>query len=215
MSDISFSIDWLSSGEEPPIFRDTSGHLAIHLDAFCLTRNEDVWSRTVRDKVLVSAYPLALWLASSWWRLNFEPLPRMGARPPLDWRMAHELGAANHGYVWPRVIFAPDGEIVNVWSEQIRMDGQSVQYLYGLETPCAVKLDNFQREIAGFIESVLSRLDALGHRQTDLAELWSFVREDRENTEVMRLRILEAQMGYDPEECPQDIISKALSLQKE
>ncbi|AXL70959.1 hypothetical protein I5I57_11540 [Pseudomonas aeruginosa] len=215
MSDITFSIDWLSSDGDSPAFRDTSGHLAIHLDAFCLTRNEDVWSRTVRDKVLVSAYPLALWLASSWWRLNFEPLPRMGTKPPLDWRMAHELGAANHGYVWPRVIFAPDGEIVNVWAEPIRLDGQSIQYLYGLETPSAVKLDNFQRKIAGFVESVLSRLDALGHGRTDLAELWSFIREDSENPEVMRLRILEAQMGYDPEECPQDIIAKALSLQRE
>ncbi|MBH3941074.1 hypothetical protein I5M34_09820 [Pseudomonas aeruginosa] len=213
MAEIIFSIDWLSAESSSPLFRDTSGQLAIHLDNTCLTRNEDVWSSTVRDSVLVSAYPLALWLASSWWRLNFEPLPQFNVRPSLDWRMAHELGAANHGYVWPRIIFAADGESVNVWAEQIPAAGQSVQYLYGLDVPHAVPLASFQRRIDGFVERVITRLQALGHRETDLAELWALIREDRGNPEAWRYRVLEAQMGYDPDECSEQIIAEALKLQ--
>jgi len=213
MAEIDFSIDWLASESSSPIIRDTSGQLAIHLDNTCLTRNVDVWSSTVRDAVLVSAYPLALWLASSWWRLNFEPLPQLGVRPSLDWRMAHELGAANHGYVWPRIIFAPDGESINVWAEQISMEGQSVQYLYGLDAPRAVTLAGFQRKVGGFIERVITRLQAREHHGTDLAELWALVRQDQESPETRRLRILEAQMGYDPQECPEHLIAEALRLQ--
>ncbi|MFN3581189.1 MAG: ImmA/IrrE family metallo-endopeptidase [Pseudomonas sp.] len=215
MAEINFSIDWLSSESSSPIFRDTSGQLAIHLDSICLTRNEDVWSSTVRDSVLVSAYPLALWLASSWWRLNFEPLPHFNVRPLLDWRMAHELGAANHGYVWPRIIFAADGQSVNVWAEQVQTVGQSVQYLYGLDVSRAVPLADFQRRIGGFIERVITRLRALGHHSTDLAELWTLIREDRGCPESARYRVLEAQMGYDPDECPEQVIAEALTLQKE
>ena len=101
MAELRFSHDWLSAGADGPVFRDTSAQFAIYLDDTCLTRNEDIWSKTVRDTVLVSTYPLALWFASSWWRLNWEPLLKPGPRPSLDWRMAHELGAANHGFVWP------------------------------------------------------------------------------------------------------------------
>ncbi|SHG79523.1 ImmA/IrrE family metallo-endopeptidase [Pollutimonas bauzanensis] len=215
MANINFSIDWLSSGGGEPAFRDTSAQLAIHLNETCLTRNEDIWSKTVRDTVLVSTYPLALWFASSWWRLNFEPLPQPGIRPSLDWRMAHELGAANHGFVWPRILFAPDGEMVNIWAERVPLEGQSIQYLYGLDAPRAVKMHDFQHQVHGFIETVLNRLQAVGCERTDLAALWSFVQEDRENPLSKRIRILEAQMGFDPDECPKEIISEALRIQDE
>ncbi len=213
MAELELSIEWLSSGGDDPVFRDTSAQLAIHLDGICLTRNEDVWSRTVRDTALVSTYPLAMWFASSWWRLNFEPLPQFGIKPSLDWRMAHELGAANHGFVWPRILFSPDGEAINIWAEQLAAKGQSFQYLFGLDAPRAVKTDIFQHQIGGFVESVLNRLNALGHIQTDLAALWSFVKEDSSNPAIRRIRILEAQMGFDPEECPEEVISEALRIE--
>ena len=214
MAELELSIDWLSSGADDPVFRDTSAQLAIHLDGICLTRNEDVWSRTVRDTALVSTYPLAMWFASSWWRLNFEPLPQFGIKPSLDWRMAHELGAANHGFVWPRILFAPDGEVVNIWAEQWSTEGQSLQYLVGLDAPRAVRTDVFQCRIGGFVEGVLNRLNALGHVQTDLAALWSFVKDDRSDPAISRIRVLEAQMGFDPEECPEGVISEALRIER-
>lgn len=213
MSNLDFSIDWQVAQGSSPILRDTSGQLVIRVDDLCLTRNEDVWSRTVRDSVLVSAYPLALWLASSWWRLSYEPLPRVGGLPSHEWRMSHELGAANQGYVWPRIIFASDGESIKLWAESSRMQGQSVQYLYGLESPRIVKLEVFQRQARGFIEAVLSRLGAMGHARTDLEQLWALVREDQDDPTALEHRILEAQMGYDPEECPPAILERALRLQ--
>ena len=211
MSNLDFSMEWLSSGSTDPVFRDTSAQLAICLDNVCLTRNEDLWSKTVRDSILVSVYPLASWLAGSWWRLNHEPLP--ATRPPLAWRMAHELGAANHGFVWPRILFVPDGETMSIWAEPIATPGQSVNYTTGLETVKTLSMNEFQRATDGLVENVLSRLEAVGQGQTELASLWALVKEDRNNAETTRVRQLEAQMGFDPEECLPAVIAEALRMQ--
>ena len=74
---------------------------------------------------------------------------------------------------------------------------------------------SFQGVVAGFVESVLSRLEALGHQQTELSSLWSFVCEDRADEQSFALRHLEALMGFDPESCPESILSEALTLQKD
>lgn len=213
MSELHFSIDWLSSGSPDPVFRDTSAQLAIHLSNICLTRNEDAWSKTVRDSIYVSVYPLVSWLAGSWWRLNYEPLPASGMRPPLAWRMAHELGAANHGFVWPRILFVPDGESMSVWSKPVSTPAQSVNYTTGLDVARTLSLTEFQHKTDALIEDVINRLYATGQSQTELASLWALIKEDRGNAESARIRQLEAQMGFDPEECPQAIIEEALRLQ--
>ncbi|WP_295476515.1 hypothetical protein [uncultured Pseudomonas sp.] len=214
MDKIDISMAWSSSGSESSEFSDTTGQLKMCVGETCLTKNEDVWSRTVNDSVLVSAYPLALWLASSWWRLNYEALPTSGLVPKIDWRMSHELGAVNHGYVWPRVIIASDGEGVKVWAEQGVMQGQSVQYLYGLDVPRVIALESFQLCASVFIESVLGRLNATGHYDNELAELWCYVQQGLADPEMRARRILEAQMGFDPEECPEGILDRALLLQR-
>lgn len=213
MTDLRFTLDWLSSGSADPVLRDTSAQLAIHLDNVCLTRNEDVWSRTLRDTIFVSVYPLASWLAGSWWRLNHEPLPSPGNTPLLAWRMAHELGAANHGFVWPRILFVPDGEAMNIWAEPITAQGQSVNYTTGLDAVSTLPLSEFQRKTDSLIEDVISRLAAVGQGQTDLASLWALIKEDRSNPERARILQLEAQMGFDAEACPQAIIEEALRIQ--
>lgn len=214
MNDLSFSIEWSSPGSGDPVLRATTGQLKLLVGDTYLTRNEGIWSRTISDSVLVSAYPLAFWLASSWWRLSYETLPEAGVSPSLDWRLSHELGAANHGYVWPRVIMASDGEGVKIWAEPNGLQEQSVRYLYGLDTPCVVSLSDFQNSAGEFIESVVTRLDAMGLPDSDLAQLWGYVCQDRDDPTALRRRMLEAQMGYDPEQCPASTLDEALWLQQ-
>ncbi len=189
----------------------TAAQLEIHVDDVCLTRNQDVWAQTVRDNV--SAYPLAMWFASSWWRLNHEPLPTQ--QPSHDWRMAHELGAANHGFVWPRIVFIPDGEAIYVWAGASMLPDQSVQYLQGLEAPKLINLTGFQRSIELFIQSVLARLDAKDLAGSNLAHLWTFVQEDLADPDAARRRKLEAELGFDPEECPEQALNAALKWEQQ
>jgi hypothetical protein len=211
MSDIRLEANWLFCGEHDPLLRETGAQFEFHIDDICLTRNEDIWSRTIRDSVLVSAYPLAQWFASSWWRLCWEPMPSFN--PSTDWKMAHELGAANHGYVWPRVLFASDGEAITIWSEQSRTKDQSVTYIGGLEGPKSVSIEKFQRAVDHFIRAVLNRLEAVGHSDSDLAQLWELVLEDRANQGIDTVRRLEARLGFDPETCPEETLRRALALQ--
>lgn len=214
MSDFKITCEWLSAGQDAPELRDTTAQLALHVGGLCLTQNQDVWSKTVRDSVLVSAYPLALWLAGSWWRLNGEPLPKPGGAPSLDWRMGHELGAANSGYVWPQVVMASDGEAMQIWATASEPDsGQSVRYLNSLSAPRAVALADFQRGVDEFVAAVLSRLHAVGCPDTDLAQLWRLVQADRADPASAQRRRLEAQLGYDPEDCPESVMTQALALQ--
>lgn len=208
MADLRITADWMAASSGDPETAATAAQLKISIDEVSLTRNQDIWAKTVRDNVFVSAYPLAMWLASSWWRLNHEPLPHQ--QPGHDWRMAHEVGAANHGYVWPRVIFIPDGESVHVWAGASMTAEQSVQYLQGLDSPRAVPCSGFRQSIDHFVQSVIARLDACEIAGSDLAQLWAILQEDLADPEALRRRKLEAELGFDPEECPEDMLDAAL-----
>lgn len=213
MAELRINKQWMDASSGAPEIKATAARLDIQVDNICLTRNQDIWAETVRDDVFVSAYPLAMWFATSWWRLNYEPLPTQ--QPGHDWRMAHELGAANHGFVWPRVIFVPDGEAVHVWAGASMTPNQSVQYLQALETPKYVPLASFQQSIQHFVQSVLSRLDAKQISGTDLAQLWAILQEDLAEPKAVRRRKLEAGLGFDPEECPENILDSALEWESQ
>lgn len=205
--------DWLVSGNDSPEYRQTMAMLELHVGNTNLMKNQDIWSTTIHEFALLSAYPLALWLASSWWRLHWEPLPARGVHPTVDWRIAHELGAANHGFVWPQVIFASDREVMQVWAvPSIADNNQSVKYLNGFEIPENITLPSFQRGVEDFISAVLHRLDAVGCRNNELAGIWQLIQEERSDPESAKYRRVEAEMGYDPDECPEELIKKALSL---
>lgn len=115
--DFALQCAWTSTQDTIPEVRHTAAQLTIRLGQMVVTRHEDGWSSTVRDAARLSAYPLALWIAASWWRLRWEPLP-IGQRPALAWRMAHEMGAAGYGSLWPQLCFAGDGESMHIWARQ-------------------------------------------------------------------------------------------------
>lgn len=194
-------------------YKHTMAELSLFVGENNITENEDVWSKTIRDSVLVSAYPLAEWFATSWWRLIYEPLPSNHKIPTIDWRITHELGSANHGFVWPRVLFASDKEVVQIWSApSTHGTEQSVRYVNGLETPAAVTLTQFQNTITSFIGTVIARLRAVDLCNTPLEQLWSEVQQEILDPSASQYRRLEAEMGFDPDECPEGVMKTALEL---
>lgn len=213
MAELQINAKWMAATSGEPEIVATAAMIDMHVDDISLTRNQDIWAETVRDNVFVSAYPLAMWFAASWWRLNHEPVPAQ--QPGHDWRMAHELGAANHGFVWPRVIFIPDGEAIHVWAGASMTPDQSVQYLQTLDVPKLIPLIGFQQSVQRFVESVLARLEAKELVGTNLANLWAILQEDLADPEAVRRRKLEAELGFDPEECPEDMLSAALQWESQ
>jgi hypothetical protein len=205
----SISQDWISSDVGPEEVRHTAGSLRITVGEHIATRIEDLWSKSVRDDVNLSAYPLALWFAGSWFRLRWEPSPN--ERPSLGWRMAHKMPAAGHGYIWPPLTFVSDGETVKVTcratrptaSEPIRYLEQFVEH---------VPASAFERAIDQFIELVLARLEGVGIRETQLQSLWPEVMGERMNPDAAHYRRLEARLGFDPDEGPSGTMDRLVNL---
>jgi hypothetical protein len=212
---LSLNFDWIISGNDSPEIQKTMGEFRLRAGSVNLTENENIWTQKIHSSVLVSAYPIAMWMASSWWRLLFEPLPPTGTKPSVDWRMAHELTAANQGFIWPRVIFASDTESIQIWSTPSNSsDKQSVRYINGLDCPVSENFLEFDREAEKFIEFVISRLNATGVHGKPLANLWEEVKEERSDIYATNYRRCEAELGFNPDECPETLVKAALDLGK-
>jgi Zn-dependent peptidase ImmA (M78 family) len=214
---LSLNFDWLPSADNSPEIEQTMGMFSLQAGEVNLTENKDIWSQKTEPTVFVSAYPLASWMASSWWRLLFEPLPATSKRKPkppsVDWRMAHELTASNQGFIWPRVIFASDTKSMQIWATSSNpAEKQSVRYINGLDHAVSENFLEFDRIAAAFIESVVSRLNQTGVHGTSLAHLWEEVQEERSDPYSTMYRRREAELGFEPDECPEDIVEEALTL---
>lgn len=213
MDNIEITHDWQDAGAERAEFRATTAYLTIKIAGQSLTANEDIWSRTLKGSTLVSLYPLANWLLSSWWRLLWEPLPARGVSPPIDWRMSHEIGAVGHGVIWPRIAIAAEGETVRVWATAFDPgERQAVRYVNGLERPAVLDQEAFRRSIEGLVRASLERLSALGHPDTGLKQLWLAVQEEMNDASAVTYRRLEAKLGFDPDEGPDRLMEEALRM---
>jgi len=211
-SAFSISADWVSAVHGPEEIRHTSALLFIMVDGYVATRVEDAWSQSVHKQVRVSAYPLALWLASSWWRLQWEPAPE-GPRG-VSWRMAHELAAAGYGFLWPRLTFESDGEAVDVICRG--SDESSTEPIHYLATfRKSVSRKVFEHAIDQFVELVLARLASVGVPETELHALWRELSQERANPDVSLLRLLEARLGFEPDEAPETALDKLQALASE
>ncbi|MDS4041931.1 MAG: hypothetical protein RKP20_12225 [Candidatus Competibacter sp.] len=205
---------WISIEGGEPEFHHTMAQLEIFVNGCNLTRNENIWSQSVHDSVIVSTYPLALWILQSWWRLLYEPLPPHGT-PVNDWRMAHELGAANYGFVWPKIIFVSDSKNIQIWA--IPSDGgsqQSVRYLNGLNPPASISIPEFRDSILDFLSTTNNRLNSLRFPHSDLSELLKIILDEQRDEASSTYRKLEAVMGFDPDECPSSTMNYALQLRQ-
>ena len=212
MKKLTLNFDWLPSENNAPEIQQTMGMFSLQAEEVNLTENQNIWSQKIDATVLLSAYPLASWMASSWWRLLFEPLPAR-SKPSVDWRMAHELTASNQGFIWPRVIFASDTKSMQIWATSSDpANKQSVRYINGLDRQVSENFFEFDQMAAAFIESVISRLNQTGVHGTSLAHLWEEVQEERSDPYSTKYRRREAELGFDPDECPEEIVEEALTL---
>lgn len=209
-SGLNISVEWLSANSGLAEIKETSGLLSIQLGDLIATRSEDEWSKSIRSNVRLSAYPLALWFASSWWRLRWEPAFER-SRFDFAWRMAHESSAAGFGYIWPRLVFASDGENIDIVSiPSAPSPGEPIRYLESFRG--VISSNEFERGLDDFINLVLARLDLLRIRDTDLQRLWEEITEERKDPEAASHRRLEARLGFEPDEAPSELIGQLVGL---
>lgn len=209
-----FSIEaepWMVPHEGPAETKNTTAMFRITVGNRVITRVDDRWSQSTRERVVLSAYPLALWFAASWWRLIWEPVHSIGAPPPPSWRMSHEAAAAGYGYLWPRMRFASDGETVEVssWASS-HVESEPLRYLENVREHLTVL--EFERAIEQFLSLVLRRLEVMGPQASQLETLWGEVQEERADEALGGRRRLEARLGFDPDEAPESLLNHIRQL---
>jgi hypothetical protein len=158
---------------------------------------EDFTSKSVRKSARVSAYNLAVWFVSNWWRLRWEPKRGAGA---YHWDISHKIGAAGGGYLWPDVSFNSDGSTITIQSESalFPFTGQDIRYINNFST--IITAEEFESKISLFVESVIARLLTLRIDAAELIGLWKEVCAERQDLSLSRWRKLEAIMGFDPDD---------------
>ncbi len=211
----SFTIEsWRKMDCPKPETGELGGDLYVKINDWTASLNFDSYSKTMREHIYVSAYPLSMWIAYSWWRLNYEPYPfsPFTSELPYSWRSAHEMTAAGDGFVWPPLRFAFDGErILSFMEYRGSVSSPSfAQFIGG--GGGYVSQDDFQRELGNFVEAALARLDNTGIRDTELHVLWNDVKREQGDPAQKAYRILEASLGFDPDEGPEELIDKLADM---
>ncbi|WP_428150655.1 ImmA/IrrE family metallo-endopeptidase [Brevundimonas sp.] len=207
-----FEIDvaaWLADDLHCAEEAATMADLRIRVGQCVATRVEDLRARATRESIHVSAYPLALWLATNWWRLRWE-----GSAYRVDhsdWKLSHMMSASGSGYVWPPLVMYGDGDGVHL--DMKRSTPSSESDLRFIERFKAyVSGADFEFGVADFVDRVLDRLNAVQLLDTDLHKVWHTIRAERADTSLTWPRKLEATLGFDPEAGDQDLVLSLVAV---
>jgi len=202
-------IDWERLEQGPPEERATFGAIGIRFGNRWLSEAHDSFVNRVRQKVHLSGYQLAQWLAWNWWRLRWEP-----SRESLEWRMAHHLSNIGGGYVWPNITCTSDGErvLMRALPTQPR-PAEPLRYL--ADTTVVLPALEFEAEIERYIGFILEKLRTEGVNGTNLENIWAHVTEERRDSESSWYRRLEAALGCDPDEASEQVLTALIGEEKE
>ena len=198
----SFSIDyeWFPANHGDESERWTLAELAINVGSWCGTEVEDVLAKTVRNSARLSALHLAEWFAANWWRLLWEPRSET-----LAWRVSHKMGNAGHGFIWPDLSFSSDWQSVHVSSRPTALwEAEPIRYLNDFDQ--FVSIRDFEAGVGNFIDGTIARLSSIQTSRTNLSLLWNEVARERSDPESSEVRMLEACMGYDPDQAPHALL---------
>ena len=185
----------------------TAGILSISANGTSFTEGVSFDEEVLRAGPLVSAYPLAEWLAWNWWRLRWEPTPPQANRP---WVFAHRLSSVGGGYRWPSLELASDGERVRLMSAPTLEPCAGTFRYVGAPRSEAVTASAFESAVDAFVLAVLDRLGKRLASASNLQALADGLNSDRTDVGRTSFRRLEAMLGCDPGEGDGEVIRRHL-----
>jgi hypothetical protein len=214
MSDsLQFDPQWTTGERGMAEERATMADLSIRVRDHVVTRCEDGWARSIRDRIRVSCYPLATWIASSWWRLLAEA-DSTDPSPRADWGMAHHMSAAGGGYLWPRLQFHSDGVFVEVGARPSQpTPAEPLRFVGALRE--SLPATEVERGLAEFLSTVVARLHAADIRDSELQQLWNDIEAERADASLRKHRQLEAMFGFDADAMDDAMTADVVRLRAE
>lgn len=185
------------------------GDMTIEANEQILTKNVSSITESLRNSIRVSSYPLALWFTAYWWRLLYEPIPSgEQIEKSYSWKNSHSLASANSGYIWPNISFIPDGQFITVISSQQFSDSKLPLFYLGSKDAIIVDNQVFISAIKDFIKLTIDRLNDFKKNNTNLHTLFMQLNNEMEDEDFALYRRVEALLGYDPDEAPDNVIEK-------
>lgn len=189
MTELTFDFDWEEpQGARGPELRATWARLRISVDGQPVTRVFHSGLNSVRDSIYVPLYPLAEWVAASWWSLLYEVQPRAGFRERHNFRFGRE------GFAFPDLRILPLGSTTLLqweprWSPDwpVRFLERGTAYVSG---------SNVERELRRVLNACVERLEGQDVGGTYLQDEWSKI-QDLVEEEIEFCRAAAA-LGLDP-----------------
>ena len=184
--------------------------VTIKLGTHVLTRLAELEQRVTRDFFRASATQLALWFADNWWRLRWETISNPSV-PSVNWRLRHELNSASGGALWPPVmIYGAGGRVIFAPSFGQRVDFGPEQYF---DIPVGSVLgDEYEGEINRFFDIVINHCAKLSDNEP-LTKLVMQLRTEQRDPELAGWRRLEACLGFDPDQVPENVVDALVELE--
>ncbi len=152
---------------------------------------------------------LAFWLVDNWWRLRYECIPPKG--PTDEWLLAHDMAAVGGGYVWPNLSIWGEGDRVAFAS---RSDPPGVVGPVRYITDALLYLSGAKYEAGAekFIAFILQSKPAFASDREALKAQWAALSLERQDPEVCAWRRLEAELGFDSDSAPEELMLALASL---
>ena len=211
-NNLRIEFDWLDRDTGNELDRALAASIGMAVGDEYITRLDDLGAKTVRNRILASAWHLANWFVANWWRLRWEPAPAKWWED-VDWRMAHCLAAAGGGFVWPNAIFASDGDSMEIAAKPKSKGARFEPVRYISNVQAWITAGEFEQKVDVFMESVLSRMQSLNLRDECLPSLWAEILKERSDADISQQRKLEAMAGFDPDQAPVKLLEDLLEDQ--
>lgn len=174
-----FDYKWIDAPPYPdPIAHNTMARLTINVGGQVATRLR-AGNRHL-EHVEVPMAHVAEWIVVNWWHLYHEA-DTVDGPSRSGFSSRHDLSYAGNGFVFPRVVFRPEGERVVVANES--WDAKHAHIKFLLDGEQTVKTAVLRRELQGLVENVIARLKDKNVRDVPWIEEWDIINNKLDNDE--------------------------------
>ncbi len=198
------------SANFPPSSEDVA-EITLRLGEQVLSRLADTEKQSLRDYFRASATTLALWFVDNWWRLRWETLSD-SRFASTDWRLRHELNSAAGGALWPPVMIYSSSDRI-VFAPSFGKGVVSGPQQYFEAKVATVLASEYETELDSFLDTVADYC-ARSMDGKALRTILKQVRTERTDPELAGWRRLEACLGYDPDQSPEQVVNALIDLEE-
>ena len=149
---------------------------------------------------------LAFWILDNWWRIFHEPEP--AGEVTAEWRLAHEMSSIGGGYAWPPIRIWGEGDQVGIRTQPQVSDSPG-PVTFAADHLCWIPSADVESSFDSFLEDIRELATDAGET---LLDLYCQVKTEREDPAVAIWRTLEAELGFDVDEAPVELMNQLKNL---